>query len=117
MLSKMDYEIKKRYTLSKRNVYGLDNETMIIQQLKKRLLEILKEKQEKALARATGLLPEDEEEIQRELEDRTEIALKIAANLKENTMKQHIKEMLFNKFKSQLVRKNLLEKIFIKVET
>ena len=31
MLSKMDYEIKKRYTLSKRNVYGLDNETMIIQ--------------------------------------------------------------------------------------
>jgi hypothetical protein len=27
----MDYEIKKRYTLSKRNLYGLDNETMIIQ--------------------------------------------------------------------------------------
>ena len=48
MLLKMDYEIKKRYTLSKRNIYGLDNETMIIHQLKKRLLEILKEKQEKA---------------------------------------------------------------------
>lgn len=31
MLKKMDFEIKKRYALSKRNVYGLDNETMIIQ--------------------------------------------------------------------------------------
>lgn len=101
----MEFEIKKKYALSKRNQYGIDNENQIVTQIKKRLIEIIEEKQkfraEKEKRENEGnTTDEDDDYIEPELDEETDMALKIASNLKELTMKQHIKELLFNKFKS-----------------
>jgi len=82
----MDLEIKKRYVMSKKHVYGVDNEYQIIQQIQKRMQEILSEKQSKVLQQINnGGATSDtaESEIEMELDEETHIALKITADLKE----------------------------------
>eukprot|EP00347_Sterkiella_histriomuscorum_P008485 403344914 len=118
-LQRMDLDIRKRYAMSKNNVYGIDNENQIIQQIQTRLQEVLIERekirQERMIEK--GFDPSHlDEDIEDELEEKTLVSLKVAQNLKELTMKQHIKELMFNKFKSQLIKKNMIEKLFNKID-
>ena len=57
-----------------------------------------------------------ESEIEMEMDEETSIALRIASDLKEETLKQKFKDVLFNRFKSQLLKKQMLEKMFRKIE-
>lgn len=40
-LKKMNLDIKKRYVMSRKNIYGIDNEQQIVSHIQKRLHEIL----------------------------------------------------------------------------
>ena len=119
IVKRMNLEIRKKYILSKRSVYGIDNEVHMIQQLKKSLKDIIN----KRTALARRLLGDEDyveeydgEGIEPELDPQTKVTLMITANLKDLTMKQHIKQMLFQKFKNQLIKKAVLEKIFGRVQ-
>lgn len=45
------------------------------------------------------------------------LSLKIAFNLKELTMQNNIRKFFFTRFKRKLIKKSIIDKILIKVET
>ena len=120
-LKKMELEIKKKYSQSKKKIYGIDNEQEIITQIKRSLKQILKDKQiqkqnyREVVVNGVVRRLRRRRKKTKELDEQTLIALRITANLKELTMKQKIKEMMFDKFKTQLLKKAMFEKMYTHV--
>ena len=92
-LKKMELEIKKKYSQSKRKIYGIDNEQEIITQIKRSLKQILRakeiQKQNYREVVVNGVVRKlrRRRKKTKELDEQTLIALRITANLKELTMK------------------------------
>ena len=49
LIKRMELEIKKRYQLSKKKVYGIDNEQEILQSIKRSIKQIIREKEQERI--------------------------------------------------------------------
>lgn len=87
----MEIDIRKKYSMSKKNIYGIDNEDAIIKQIQTRLQEVIllraKQKAEKIQQFSSFKSSFMDEYIEDELDEKTAISLIITSNLKEITMK------------------------------
>ncbi|CDW81684.1 voltage-gated ion channel superfamily [Stylonychia lemnae] len=98
ILRKMEYDIKKKYAMK--------------QEWEKRVLdEAPKDSEAKKMLKQREL-----DEVEKEIDQVSIMSLKISANLKQINLKDHLQKLILNKFKSQLIQKNILEKMFTKVE-
>eukprot|EP00347_Sterkiella_histriomuscorum_P013804 403363301 len=126
VLEKMELDIKKKYAQSKRRIYGIDNEQEIVTQIKKGIKsEILKQETEQRILDEEEedstpkkmLRQRENDEVEKQLDQVCLIALKICSNLKQLNLKQHLQEVILQKFKSQLIQKNILEKMNNQVDS
>ena len=128
---KLELEVTKKYEMSRKSIYGVENELHLVEQIQKALDVITEFSQshdlKTSIVKSMQYLikkkrQEDIEGVesyflkQIELTEQMHLVLKLAMNLKHISKNQNVKEFFFARFKRQLYKKNLMNQLQAKID-
>lgn len=138
ILHKTDYNVVKMYWKSKKKVYGIENELHLVEKIQKLLKKTFEKIEISPKTKITHRMIEegfvddpapnlfnkykDEEETRRlglghQLDLQMFLTLKIAYKIRDESSDQNVKEIFFARFKRLLIKKNIIENLYEKINS